>query len=101
MIQIRGRSYKRYKDDHKKVKKCNIILPLAIIAFFGFLEAYHKINLNQWNFLKDPILLVEKGYMFLSIHYEKLCFSKPHCPTTRAPKKLRYNYITTKTWKYG
>jgi hypothetical protein len=47
MIQISGRSCKGYKDDHKKVKKCNIILPLAIIAFFAFLEAYQKINLNQ------------------------------------------------------
>jgi hypothetical protein len=74
-----------------KVKKCNIILPLAIIAFFGFLEAYHKFNLNQWRFLKDPIFMVEKGYMFLSIHYEKSCFSKPHCLVTKAPKQLHYN----------
>jgi hypothetical protein len=43
--------------------------------------------------------MVEKGYMFLSIHYEKSCFSKPHCLATKAPKQVIYNYIATKTWK--
>jgi hypothetical protein len=36
-----------------------------------------------------------------TIHYEKSCFLNPHCPAIRAPKQLIYNYITTKTWKYG
>jgi hypothetical protein len=34
------------------------------------------------------------------IHYEKLCSLQPHCPTTKAPKQVIYNYIATIPWKY-
>lgn len=33
-------------------------------------------------------------------HYEKFLSTKPHNPTTRAPKQLLCNYIITRTWKY-
>jgi hypothetical protein len=34
-------------------------------------------------------------WFLVFFHYEKLCPSKPHCPTIRIFKKLIYSYSTT------
>jgi hypothetical protein len=57
---------------------------------------------NLWNLIN---VLIKKNWKYLFKcflwHYEKSFSSKPHYPTTKAPKQLIYNYSTTRAWKYG
>jgi hypothetical protein len=36
----------------------------------------------------------------VNYHYEKLCLRQLNYPTTKAPKKLIYNYIAIVPWNY-
>jgi len=57
------------------------------------------VKLYKDEYASTIVMLVENevfGNWTKHCDYAKSCVSKPHCPTTKAPKQLIYNYITTK-----